>query len=139
VKPSICYRIAAVLLVLFGLGHTVGFRQTPPEWGVGELVRSMQTIHFNVQGFDRTYYGFYVGFGLFVAVFLFFSALVAWQLGRVRPETLAAIPAVTWGLVACFLAVTVLSWRYFFVIPVVFSALITLCLAFGAWSARKTG
>ncbi len=79
-KVSLLYRIASVLLVLFAVGHTLGFPETPPEWGVGAIVNSMQTVHFDAQGFDRTYYDFYVGFGLFVSVFLLFAAVLAWHL-----------------------------------------------------------
>jgi hypothetical protein len=63
VKASIFYRISSVLLVLFAVGHTLGFRQTQPSWGVDSLVASMRTIHFDVQGLSRSYWDFYVGLG----------------------------------------------------------------------------
>lgn len=127
-KASIFYRIAAILLVLFALGHTLGFRQIDPRWGVDSLLQSMRTIRFDVQGFSRTYWDFYVGFGLFVTVFQLFAAVITWQLGSLSAETLSALAVVRWGLVTCFVAVTILSWIYFFLIPVMLSALITLCL-----------
>jgi hypothetical protein len=49
-KASLLYRIASVLLLLFAIGHTLGFRQTNPEWGVGPLIDSMRSIHFDAQG-----------------------------------------------------------------------------------------
>jgi hypothetical protein len=136
-KISVTYRIASVLLVLFALGHTLGFRTTLPEWGVDVLVASMQAIHFQAQGFNRTYYDFYAGFGFFVTVFLLFAAAVAWQLGGTSREVLAQIPGVTWSLPVCFAVVTALSWKYFFAAPIVFSTLITLFLFLGAWFAGK--
>ena len=132
------YRIASVLLVLFAVGHTLGFRKTPPEWGVDSLVSAMRTLHFSAQGFDRTYYDFYVGFGLFVSVLLLFAAVVVWQLGGMSRETLAAIPGIRWSLVVCFVVVTVLSWRYFFVVPIISSGLISLFLTVGAWFSGKS-
>ena len=54
-KASMFYRIAAVLLLLFAVGHTLGFRQSDPKWGVDILLGSMRSIHFDVQGFNRTY------------------------------------------------------------------------------------
>ena len=132
-NSKLIYRIASVLLLLFAVGHTLGFRKTPPQWGVDTLVASMRAIHFNAQGFDRTYYDFYVGFGLFVSVLQLFAGLVAWQLGGLSREVLRSMPMLTWGMVICFGCVTILSWKYFFVVPVVFSAVITLCLLLGAW------
>ena len=136
-NSSLFYRIASILLVLFAVGHTLGFRQVDPKWGVDAALASLRSIHFNAQGFDRTYWDFYVGFGLFVSVFLLFAALAAWQLAGISAGILASMPLITWGLVACFVVVTILSWKYFFVIPVVFSVVITLCLIAGAWLSRK--
>jgi hypothetical protein len=47
-KASALYRIAAVLILLFDIGHTFGFRQSDPSWGVEALVGSMRSIHFDV-------------------------------------------------------------------------------------------
>lgn len=133
-RPSILYRIASVLLVLFAVGHTVGFRQIDPTWkGVDAVVASMQAVHFDVQGFDRTYYAFYAGFGLFVTVLLLLSALLAWQLGGLSKEILAGMALLRWGFALSYAVVTFLSWKYFFVIPIVFSAVITLCLLAASW------
>src|ERR1039458_6705309 len=59
-KASMFYRIAAVLLLLFAVGHTLGFRQSDPKWGVDALLGSMRSIHFDVQGFNRTYWDLFV-------------------------------------------------------------------------------
>ena len=137
-KASMWYRIASVLLLLFAAGHLLGFRQSDPTWGVDALLGSMRSIHFDVQGFNRTYWDFFVGFGLFVSVLLLFAAIVAWQLGSLPTETLARMRAVAWGFVICVGIVTWLSWRYFFVIPVVFSIAILLCLAAAAWLSGES-
>ena len=136
-KASWFYRIAAVLLVLFAVGHTMGFRKTDPTWGVDGLLGSLKQMHFNAQGFDRTYYDFYVGFGLFVSIFMVFAAVVAWGLGSLPAGTVASMPMVRWGFAICMGAITVLSWTNFFVVPVVFSGLITVCLVVGAWLAGR--
>jgi len=133
VKASLFYRIAAVLLVLFALGHTLGFRQSDPKWGVDTLLASMRSIHFDVQGANRTYWDLFVAAGLSVGVFYLFSAILAWRLGCLPPETLAHMRGIRWAFACCFAAITVVSWRYLFVLPIVFSILITLCLISAAW------
>ena len=40
-KASLVYRITAVLLLLFAAGHTFGFNQVDPKWGVDNVVTSM--------------------------------------------------------------------------------------------------
>jgi hypothetical protein len=80
-QASIFYRIAAVLLLLFAVGHTLGFRQSDPTWGVDALLGSMRSIRFDVQGFNRTYWDLFVAAGFSVGVFYLFAAILAWQLG----------------------------------------------------------
>ena len=104
------------------------FRRVDARWGVDAAIQALKATRFDVQGFSRTYWGFYTGFGLFVSVLLLFAAAVAWQLGGLSREVLGAMPGVTWGLAVCFVAVTFLSWQYFFIAPVVFSGMIALCL-----------
>ncbi len=136
-KASILYRIASVLLLLFAAGHTVGFLQIDPQWRVDSLIASMRSIHFDVQGSNRTYWDFYVGFGFFATVFLVFSAVLTWQLGGLPAGTLAHLRGTAWALVICFGAVATLSVRYFFVIPIAFSIVIFLCLVAAAWLSAK--
>jgi hypothetical protein len=135
-KASLLYRIASILLVLFAAAHAFGFRQIDPSWGVDSMIASMQSIHFDAQGSNRTYWDFYVGFGFFVSVLLLFAAVMAWQLGSLRAETLAMMRVAAWGFVACFAAVTFLIWRYVFIVPLIFSAVITLSLLAAAWVSR---
>ena len=54
-KASVFYRAAAVILVLFTVGHTLGFSH---------------------------YWNFYLAMGILAGVFLLFSALLAWLSGR---------------------------------------------------------
>ena len=137
-RASLLYRVAAGLLVLFAIGHTLGFRQVDSGWGADSVVGSMRTTRFDVQGFSRTYWDFFTGFGLFVTVFLLFSGILAWQLGGLTKDQSMLLSLVSWAFALCFAGITVLSWRYFFVIPVIFSGLITLCLALAAWLAGRS-
>jgi len=42
-----------------------------------------------------------------------------------------------WTFALCFAAITVLNLKYFFIIPIVFSTVITLCLTAAAWLSAK--
>jgi hypothetical protein len=138
-KASLLYRVAAVLLLLFAIGHTLGFRQSDPLWGVDALLSSMRSIHFDVQGFSRTYWDLFVAAGFSVGVFYLFAAVLAWQLAGLSAEALASMRVTVWAFTLCFAVITVVSWRYLFILPIVFSMVITACLAFAAWkSARPT-
>ena len=127
-KASVLFRVAAILIGLFAAGHTFGFRQIDPRWQIDTLIASMQQTRFAAQGWPRTYWDFYVGFGLFVSVFLVLAAGTCWLLGSVPMEVLWHVRGLGWLLTGAFALVTVLSWRYFFTVPLIFSAVITVCL-----------
>jgi len=136
-KASIFYRIAAVLLLLFALGHTLGFRQSDPQWGVDALLASMRSIRFEVQGFHRTYWNLFEAAGFSVGVFYVFAAILAWQLGGLPAETLAHVRGIAWAFALCFAAITAVSCCYLFVLPIVFAGVITMCLLAAAWLSSK--
>ena len=138
-KARVLYRSASVLLLLFAAGHTFGFRQNNPEWGAEAVLGLMRSVHFDAQGFTRTYWDFFSAFGLFFSVFLVFAAVLAWLLGGLPGETLVRVRSIAWALAICFVAITALSFRYAFTTPLVFSVLITVFLIAAATLSAKTG
>ena len=136
-RASRFFRIASVLLLLFAVGHTLGFREADPGWGVAPVLLAMRSVHFDVQGFHRTYWDFFLGSGFFVSAFLLFAAALAWQLARLPPQTLVLLRSATWAFALCFAALTILACTYFFLIPIVFASLITACLVAAAWCSRN--
>jgi hypothetical protein len=134
-KASLLYRTASVLLILFALGHTLGFRRVDPRWRLDSIIAALRSTHFEVQGLNRTYWDFYVGFGLFVTILLLFTAILTWQLGGLPKDHLSEMRLVAWSLAACFVVVTFLSWKYFFIVPVIFSGVVAICLILAALAA----
>lgn len=136
-KANSLYRIAAVLLILFAAGHTVGFLKFKPPTPQGLAVRdAMESVHFEVRGREYSYGGFYRGFGLFNSVFLLYCAFLAWRLPSLTPQ---AAGGLAWGLSAVMLASLVLCWLYFNLVAVTFSAVLAVCLGWAAWQSRATG
>jgi hypothetical protein len=137
VKVPILYRISSILLLLFAAGHTVGFRRNNPRWGADAVIESMRSVHFDAQGFSRTYWDFFSVFGLLFSASLVFAAVLTWLLSRLSAETRGRVRGIGWALALFFAAVTALSWSYAFTTPIIFSALITVCLTAAAWLSPK--
>ena len=137
-SARILYRISSGLLVLFALGHTIGFRHVDPSWNADAVVAGMRSVSFDVQGFHRSYWDFFTGFGLFVSVFLVFAAVLAWEFGSMSQERLSTIPIQRWSFAICFVFIAVLTWRYFFLAPDVLATLAALCLVGAAWLGGGT-
>lgn len=130
-STSLLYRIASVLLLLYAAGHQLGFRRVDPRWNAEATVSAMHQT-FQVQGQPRSFWDFFSGFGFFCTGLLLLSAILAWQLGALPREVLQQMTLVRWSFAACFAAMTVLTWRYFFPAPTIFSALVTLSLVLAA-------
>jgi len=75
--PVILYRVSAVVLLLFAAGHQFGFRQVDPQWKADTTVAAMRDVRFPVQGFQRTYWEFFSGFGFFVTTLLLVVAALS--------------------------------------------------------------
>jgi hypothetical protein len=140
VNATRLYRIAAVLLILFAAGHTVGFLKFKPPTAEGLAVReAMNSVHFQVRGRDYSYGGFYIGFGLFNSVFLLYSAFLAWRLGGLVTYKPPEASALGWGLCVVMLGSLALCWVYFNIVAVTFSAVLAVCLGWAAWLGRGAG
>src|ERR1700722_20072980 len=104
-KAPLFYRIASVLMIIFAAGHTLAFSQVDPAWGVASLVQSMQSIHFDAYGSERSYWDFFMGFGLVVTALLVLASIVAWQFGGLPAEARANMRVSAWAFAVCFAGV----------------------------------
>src|SRR5262249_57334850 len=113
-KATLLFRIAAVLLILFATGHTIGFLSfTPPTPG-GVVVRdAMNSVHFQVRNHTYSYGGVYRGFGLFVTAYFVFLAFLAWPLGSLAGKHPPAGRPFGWMLCIVQIAGLILSGEYF--------------------------
>jgi hypothetical protein len=137
-KPTLLYRIAAVLYVLLAAAHTIGFQRFVPPTAEGVAVRdAMQNVHFPLHGASFSYGGFYTGFGISVGIYMLFAAFLAWHLGQLAKRDPAAIGALGIAFCAMQVAQLVVCLVYFFTAPIVFESVIALLLALAAWGVRR--
>jgi hypothetical protein len=136
-KAAIFVRIAAVLVLLHAVLHTVGgvFGKVPGG-PAAVAVAAMKANRFVAFGNTRSFWDFYMGFGLGVTIFLTMEAVVLWLLApltvlhgeKVRPALMA--------FAIGYLVFAVNSYRYFFLGPVVAEVLIAACLFAAIVTAR---
>ena len=129
-KTPLLLRTAAVLTFLYFAGHTSGIPWTPTS-GPAELsvIEAMKRHSFDVAGSQRTYWDFYFGFGVIISAFLLMQAAVLWQLSTLAKTNSSLVRPIVGSFFLAFAANVVLAWKYFFVIPLVVSVLISVCLA----------
>jgi hypothetical protein len=130
VGPTLLLRTAAILAAVQGTAHGALFLRAKPRHGPVEVavIQAMQGNRFDFAGSTRSYWDFYVGYGLEAAAACLVEAVLFWQLARMA----ASQPALVRPTIALFVLVNIghalLAARYFFYVPIVFDLLIAACL-----------
>jgi hypothetical protein len=136
---TLLYRIAAVLLIIFAAGHTLGFLKFKPASPEGLAVHdAMDKVDFQIGRSTRTYGDFYRGFGLFCTLYLLFAAFLAWYLGDMARANPHAIVTLGWVFFGLHVVSLVLSWIYFLPPPVVLSGLTAIATGWAAWLVSRS-
>jgi hypothetical protein len=128
-RPTLLFRIAAVLLLLFAAGHTFGFLTLVAPTPEARAARAaMDAAAFTIHGSTFTYGGFYVGFGLYITAFMLFAATLAWKLGDMARQGSRDAAFLGAALTLTMLFSLALSVRYFSGAPAVLSGLVALAV-----------
>jgi hypothetical protein len=120
---------ASIITLVFAAGHTLGGWQSWSPPGESEVFRAMRSFRFDADGVSRTYWDFYIGFGLMISVSLLAQAVVLWQLAGVSKKDAALVWPIVGVLFASAVATAALAWRFFFTVPLVMA--LTLALSLG--------
>jgi len=120
-------RIAAILMLLHTIGHTIGALtwKDAPNPAAGQVVSGMQSQHFDFMGRSVTLGGFFEGYGFTMIGVLLLVTIFLWLFSSqsTNPLTKSLLP-----VLALFLLVMgVIEYIYFFPFAAVFSFLAGLC------------
>ena len=129
-NTTLLLRIASIIALLFAVGHTSGYPWTPSEGlAPAAVVRAMKGVSFDAMGSSRTYWDFYVGFGLSISVYMFAQAAILWLLAALAKTQPASVRPFVVVLLASCAANGYVAWRHLFLLPVVLSVAMAVCLA----------
>ena len=132
--PTLLLRIAAVLAWFHCVTHTIGGVFGGATHGADEVavLQAMQAHRFDFMGSMRSYWDFFFGYGLIVAVVLAMQGMVFWQLGAMGRTGAATLRPLLLVFAMQWAVTAVLSGMYFFVAPAATQVLMAACLI-GAW------
>ena len=138
-KPFLWLRIAAIITLLYCVGHTMGMPWTPATGPQETAVLDvMKSARFDTFGASRTYWDFYFGFGVIISGYLALQAVVLWQLSSVANDDAGQLRPIIAAFFVSFALNALLVWKYFFAIPLIMAIAIAGCLALAFVSARSS-
>lgn len=120
-KPKLLLRIAAAVMVLHTIGHSIGaltWKQAPNK-AVAEVIAGMENNRFGFMGRQVTVAMFYSGYGFALIVVLLLISVTLWLAGGNATDRMTR-KLLPWliGFLVCF---SVIEWIYFFPMPAVMS------------------
>jgi len=126
-KPKILLRIAAILMFLHTIGHTIGALswKEAPNAAVAQVVNGMLTNHFNFMGRSVSIGSFYDGYGFTMILVMLLISIMLWVLSSQTNNNLAVKFIQLLGVF--LLAMGVLEYIYFFPFAAAFSLLAGVC------------
>lgn len=129
-NSTLLYKISSGLFIFFGVTHTFGLFRPRTETSMIAVIESMQNVRFDIMGFNRSIWEFYIGFGLLLTVFLIFSAILSWQLGNLVKENDKIARLIGLPFAISHVIVAILCWTNFFYPPAITATAISICLVF---------
>lgn len=136
-KTALYLRVASLLTFLHAALHIIGGVFGKPAPGLGAVAyAAMRANHFHVLGVSRTYWNFYFGMSVGIAISLTAGGFLLWLLGSLAGAHAAELRPILWVFVIYFLALAWNSAVYLFIGPVIGELLIAACL-FAALATAK--
>ena len=136
-KPVIFLRVAAVLTLIHAVLHTIGgvFGHIDPG-AASVAVEAMKVNTFPLMGHTRSFWDFYRGMGIGVSISLTVEGVAFWLLGSLARHDAARLRPILATFTVGYLALSVNSYTYFFLGPVIAEILIAACLLFAISTAK---
>ena len=127
-KPKLLLRIAALLMLLHTLGHTMGTlqRKKAPNPAIAQDIARMQNDHFPFMGREASLWAFYEGYALSMIAVLLFVSLLLWLLSSAPHPILTRLTGIF------LVALGVVEYVYFFPLAGSFTFLAGICALLAA-------
>lgn len=137
-KATLWFRMAAVVMVLFGVMHTIGFLSFRPPSVDGMAVwNGMNQVSFTIDGSTYSYGHFYRAFGLSITAAQLFGAWVAWTLGSMARRGDGGVQAIAWGLIVWQIVGIAIAAIYISARPAAMSSITVVCSSVALMCLRK--
>lgn len=136
-KTTLFLRIAAVITAIQSILHTIGGvfgKHAPGPQTIA--VEAMKSNTFPLMGNVRSFWDFYLGFGLAISVSAAAEAVLFWQLASLAKTDPVRVRPILITFLLAYSALGINAYVFFFPGPVIAEILIVACLGFAIASVK---
>ena len=121
-------KIASWSLILVGIGHTItDLTSTKSETQI-DFIQKMKEFPIEIMGTETNIFSFHQGFSLMMGLLLFGYGLLNILILRNNQESSIPTNIIIFNIIICVISF-VLSIKYFFIVPIVFTGISLLGFA----------
>ena len=135
-STTLWLRISSVIGLLFAAGHAIGGLKYWSPMGDNPVLQTMKATRFDTLGANRSYFELYMGFGHALTVAQVMQAIVLWQLASIARTNAPGVRPVVVVIALATLAGGLISWRFLFPVPALFSLVLLTSLVAACVVAR---
>ncbi|RHX81133.1 LIC_13387 family protein [Leptospira yasudae] len=129
-KPKLLIRIAAIMMLIFAIGHSIGhftrYNTTDPQ--AVTVISTMQQTKIPMEGVTKSYDQFYSGMSLNLSIVLISLTILLWFLSNLAESDPRATLKLLLPIFFCVAAFSVTGFFYFFAAPTLISSLGSISL-----------
>jgi hypothetical protein len=125
---KISSKIASWSLIFVGIGHTITDLTSPKTESQNDFIIKMKEFPLEVLGSETNIFSFHQGFSLMMGLLLFGYGLLNILILRNNQESSIPTNIIIFNIIICVISF-VLSIKYFFIVPIVFTGISLLGFA----------
>ena len=139
-KPKLLLRLAAVIIFLHALGHTMGVYTWKDPTGQipQELINQMTDRKFSFMGTTATMAGYYDGFGYASTIAMLLIASLLWMIAGMAEKNASFSVKILWPVAVTLFLLGIDEIIYFFPLAVSFSFLAVILTLISIYKLNRS-
>ena len=138
-RQVILLRAAAIVGLLFAIGHLMGGLKKWSPMSDNPVLEQMTNVRFEVMGTSRTYLDFYQGFGWSIGILMLMQAALLWQFSSLARQRFDRVRPMVAVIAIANVVSALLTLKFLFLVPALFSFAFAALLVAACFGGGRKG
>jgi len=138
-RQVILLRAAAIVGLLFAIGHLMGGLKKWSPMSDNPVLEQMANVRFEVMGTSRTYLDFYMGFGWSIGILMLMQTVLLWQFSSLARQRFDRVRRMVAVIAIANVVSALLTLKFLFLVPALFSFAFAALLVAACFGGGRKG